>query len=123
MNRNNISGRSIALNARLSFSTRPCSPLESLVLGLISITEGLISQKQTNASVSKRQAYNQNIHGLHGQTDAIHAPYIDPYAVVQNHLKDAGHLLGIKKYLPTLRSLVTTYCPSRPLAGTYVRSF
>ena len=122
LNRNNITGGDVALNARLSFSTRPCSPLESLVLGLISVTEGQTAQNQKNEFIKKRHAIDQNINSVHGQTDTIHVPYIDPYTVATSRSKEIGNFLGIEKYLPTLRSLIITYCPSRPLAGMYVQS-
>ena len=121
------------LNARLSFTTRPCSPLESLVLGLVSVTEGIYQHQQIKQITS------------HGQTDTMHTPYFDPYTVISSPVRprpgdidlmsasaasvsDTGSSSmstdmctadRIERNLSALRSLVTTYCPPRPLAGDF----
>ena len=128
-NKNNSIENNVSLNARLSFSTRPCSPLEPLVLGLISITEGINqhrhtqthTQKQTNKYHTQYNNNNNNSNSVHGQNDTAFMNHLDPNTTLTSSLtRESGPPLGIKNYLTFLRALITTYCPPRSTTGTYV---
>ena len=106
------------LNARLNFTSRPCNPLEPLVLGLISIIENTHNTDSTEQSSVRASSIV-----------VPHVPYIDPYTGIATPPRERGPLIPTHNIMPKqneigenffgLRSLVTLFCPSRPTPGIF----
>lgn len=109
---------SVTLNARLNFSSRPCSPLEPVVLGLIAMTENMLRGPHTHSESNVRE--NSKTPKLEGEV-----PYIDPYTGISTPtkqpqgviVKDLSRASDAERHILLMRSLVTTHCPPRPIAG------
>jgi hypothetical protein len=108
---------SVTLNARLNFSSRPCSPLEPVVLGLISMTESMLRCPHTDSNQRKNSIGSAP--RLGGEV-----PYIDPYTGMTPNkqaqgaiVKDLSRVSETERHILLLRALVTTHCPPRPAAG------
>ena len=113
------------LNARLNFTSRPCNPLEPLVLGLISIIEN--TRNTHNTIVSTDSTEQSSV-----RASSIVVPYvpcIDPYTGIATPPRERGPLIPTHHIMPKqneigenffgLRSLVTLFCPSRPTPGIF----
>jgi hypothetical protein len=109
---------SVTLNARLNFSSRPCSPLEPVVLGLISMTENMLRRPHTESS--EREDSVAGTPKLGGEV-----PYTDTYTGISTPIrqpqsatvKDLSRVSDSERHILLLRALVTTHCPPRPVAG------
>jgi hypothetical protein len=85
------------LNSLLFFSSRPCNPIEPLVLGILSISR----KHQEEVELNKSNERN-NI----SKSRSVYAPTFD-----------------IANNLDYLRSLVTTFCPALPAVGMYFQIY
>jgi hypothetical protein len=89
----NQGDQNMNLNSHLFFSSRPCNPIEPLVLGILSISK----KHQEEVEIKKNNERNNVLKS--------YSVYVPTFDIVNN--------------FNFLRSLVTTFCPAQPAAGMH----